>query len=318
LTYNAGQDRAPAWLPDESGIVYSFERTDRPDHDRCLGVLPPDGGQLRREICHGGPAADDSTDVLTEPAPRADGWVAYLDVQSAIGATVPSSVTLLKFPLTDPTHTVFVQKFPYLADTVLYNEGTQLRWLDSTSLLYVAQRVGHEGRRSADTVRTGGEIVRIVLMPEIVGGTSGASSLAVGDAVLYFTLNDDSRVIRRDLVTGTDSTVFDFGAGNVARDVQVVGSRLVAVVGGHVAFAYDSALSYSVQYDSGGPVHVVDLATGADSVIAPPDAVFRRPALSPSGKRLVVEQYACIIPPGQLGPPCRVITSSDLWEYSLP
>src|SRR5207249_1196068 len=43
VTYNLGEDRAPAWLPDESGFVYSFERTDRPDHDRCLAWLPPDG-----------------------------------------------------------------------------------------------------------------------------------------------------------------------------------------------------------------------------------------------------------------------------------
>src|SRR5256885_8825838 len=56
LTYNLGQDRAPAWLPDESGIVYSFERTDRPDRDRCLGILPPEGGQRVSTICDVVPA----------------------------------------------------------------------------------------------------------------------------------------------------------------------------------------------------------------------------------------------------------------------
>src|SRR5437879_277497 len=46
LTFNLGDDRAPAWLPDGSGLVYSFQRLDRPARDRCLGLLPPDVGRL--------------------------------------------------------------------------------------------------------------------------------------------------------------------------------------------------------------------------------------------------------------------------------
>jgi hypothetical protein len=33
LTFNLGDDRTPSWLPDGSGIIYSSEREDRPDHD---------------------------------------------------------------------------------------------------------------------------------------------------------------------------------------------------------------------------------------------------------------------------------------------
>src|SRR5439155_11102590 len=82
LTFNLGDDRAPVWLPDGSGLLYSFQRLDRPDRDRCLGLLPPDGGRLERTLCDETPAADDSTNVLTEPAPSVDGRLAYLLVGS--------------------------------------------------------------------------------------------------------------------------------------------------------------------------------------------------------------------------------------------
>src|SRR5256885_8297828 len=69
LTFNLGDDRAPAWLPDGSGLVYSFQRLDRPDRDRCLGLLPPQGRRLLRTLCDANPPAADPTNVLTEPAP---------------------------------------------------------------------------------------------------------------------------------------------------------------------------------------------------------------------------------------------------------
>ena len=73
-----------------------------------------------------------------------------------------------------------------------------------------------------------------------------------------------------------------------------------------MSFAFNPNLGYVVQRDLGGPLHVVDLATGADTVLVTPlgTIIFRRPALSPSGKRLVVEAYADRV--------------GDLWEFSLP
>src|SRR5436309_1960365 len=153
VTYNIGDDRAPAWLPDESGFLYSFQRVDRPDRDYCLGLLPPAGA--------------------ASPAPPA----------------VPAT-------------------------------------------LY-------------------------------------ASSVAPGGTadVIFFTLGGDSRVFRRVRSGATDSVVHDFGAAGIARDVQVAGTRLVAVVGGTISFAYDSLLGYAVQRDAGGFLYLVDLETGAETVL---------------------------------------------------
>ena len=321
LTYSAGQDRAPAWLPDESGIVYSYERTDRRDRDRCLAVLPPDGGQIDRTICVVSPAADDSTDLLTEPAADGAGRLVYLVARSLSAAvdptSTPTSITLALSTLADPATKRTLVTFPYYAsDTAPHWRASQPRWLGTDTLVYVALRTGYARPCQGcpvDSVETGVSIDLLDTsqpMPQVrvLAGTRFASSVATGatPGVIYYTLGGDARVFRRVLSTGSDSVVFDFGAAGIARDVQVVGSRLVAIVGGDVSFSLNPNLGYVVQRDLGGPLHVVELATGADTVLAiPPNTIiFRRPALSPSGKRLVVEGYADRV--------------GDLWEFSLP
>jgi hypothetical protein len=68
---------------------------------------------------------------------------------------------------------------------------------------------------------------------------------------------------------------------------------MAAVVGGHASFSTDPSLG-PVQWDSGGTLHVVDLQTGSDVVLEGP-GVFRRPRLSPDGRRVVAELYPLII-----------------------
>ncbi len=313
ITFNPGNDRAPAWLPDESGLLYSRQVVS--GSDRCLALLPPGGGRVEREICSPGSAISDSTFILTEPAAAADGRLAYVVIVSA-PTDKASRAALVLGTLADPAAAQPLLSFPFTApDTVRLDEASQLRWLDAGSLAYLALHVGYDSARSRDTVRTGAEIVRLELggatpSMAVVPGTRDASSLAVAGSpdTIYFTLGGDSRVFRRALASGVVSVLFDFGGGQVARDVQVLGNRLVAVVGGAVSFGYEALLGYNVQRDGGGPLHLVDLASGHDSVL--PDSVagvplfFRRPALAPSGRRLVAE----------------VVTGSvtDLWMLDLP
>src|SRR5205814_1002078 len=168
-----------------------------------------------------------------------------------------------------------LRTFPYVApDTVRHDAASQLRWLDSTTIVYLADRVGYERpcqRCPIDTLRTGVDVVRLDLSNAaaslaVVPGTRFASAVAAGESadIIYYTLGGDARVYRRVLSTGTVSVAHDFGTG-IARDVQVVGSRLIAVVGGDVSFAFDSALGYPIQRDRGGPLVLVDLASGADT-----------------------------------------------------
>ncbi len=323
ITLNLGDDRAPAWLPDESGLLYSFQRLDRPDRDRCLGLLPPDGGRLLRTICDRLPAADDSTDALTEPAADAAGRLAYVVMSSRMDDVQPRATALVLGTLADPTTTRVLVTFPYLGADGAFREGaSHVRWLGGgggggDTLIYLAEHVGYLAPCRGcplDTLRTGIEIALLDAgaaspVPEVVPGTSQASSVAAGETpdVIYYTLGGDSRVWRRALSAGTDAMVHDFGAAGIARDVQVAGSRLVAVVGGTVAFAYDSLLRYDVQRDGGGFLYMVDLGTGAETVLpgaGGAGSAFRHPALSPSGKRVVAE----LVSGG----------TADLWEFDLP
>jgi hypothetical protein len=149
---------------------------------------------------------------------------------------------------------------------------------------------------------------------------SGVSPGASADEVFY-TIGGDTRVFHRVLSSGEVSVAHDFGAAGIARDVRVVGRRLVAVVGGHVAFGVDPVLG-PTQWDSGGVVHVVDLDTGADQGLDT-SLFFRRPALSPGGDRVVAEGYPLIIqfvPDPIVGqrPDTSVGTVGDLFLLRAP
>ena len=314
ITFNLGNDRAPAWLPDGSGFWYSFERVDRADHDRCLALLPPDGGRIVRMLCDRIPAADDSTDAWTEPAIDAAGRIAYVASSSRVGDVAPRAGALVLATAPALTSDRVVATLPYLGSDQAFRDVAQLRWLGSDALVYVAQRVGYVApcRGCAlDTVRTGVELATLDLRaaapsPVVLPGTQNASSLGTGESpdVIYYTLGGDSRVFRRVLSSGADSVVHDFASAGIARDVQVAGRRLVAVVGGNVQFAFDSVLGYLVQRDGGGMLHLVDLSSGLDSAVSAGAQLFRRPALSASGNRLVAEAV--------------VGRSADLWEFELP
>ena len=218
--------------------------------------------------------------------------------------------------LADPTPARSLTTLPYYGPDGTFREGvSHVRWLGSDTLVYVAERIAYRAPCKGcplDTLRTGMEIALLDAgaaspAPQAVPATLDASSVAPGDTadVIFFTLGGDSRVFQRVLSVATDSVVHDFGAAGIARDVQVAGTRLVAVVGGTISFAYDSLLGYAVQRDAGGFLYLVDLETGAETVL-PGGATFRHPALSPTGKRLVAE----LVWSGGGG--------ADLWEFDLP
>jgi WD40 repeat protein len=312
LTFNLGDDYAPTWLTDGSAIVYTLVRLDTPHFERCLGLLPSSGGTLSRVICDRAPGYLDSVTVFEEPAVAADGRLAYVASRSVPGAIAPNRSGLVVGTLADPTAVRLLRSIPYTAPNGTPHDAiTQVRWLDDHSLVYLAERLDYPRACSScrpDTLRTGLEIVRLDLstavpLLQVVPGTLYATSVTPGESgdVIYYTIVGESRVHRRTLSTGNDSVAHDFG-GAIARDVTVVEGRLVAVVGGSVSVAFDSVLGHPVQSDDGGPLYLVDLTSGRETVL--PSALrFHRPSLSPSSRGLVAE---------------AVSTNLDLWLFDLP
>jgi hypothetical protein len=317
LTYNPGTDLAPVWLPGGGGILFSAERLDRADRDRCFAILPPTGGTISRYACRTS-AADDSVDVFEGAAlaPGGGGQIAYVRQRShrLPGRPIaPDVQALVVATLADPNAVRVLRPLAYTAPSGRIHQGiSHIGWLAPSRLVYLGERVTYPQACSGcppDTVRTGIEVVTLdfsgaTALLAVVPGTDSASSVAVATSdAIYFTRNGDSRVYRFAFSSGQTDTVHDFGAAGIARDVGLANGRLVAVVGGDVSYVVDTVLGAS-QVDHGGELHIVTLATGAEVVLGDSTSRFRRPALSSDATRLATEVWAN--------------GSADLWLLDLP
>jgi hypothetical protein len=332
LTFNLGQDRRAAWLPDGSGILYSTEPPGSDDNDICLALLPPTGGRQRSLICELSSPGQTLTEAIESAAPAADGRLAFVAAASSVEARLPIRQGLAYGSLADPAaHTILVE-IPYTIPGKRTHSGvSQVRWQDSTRLLYLGEAVNVMRPCDIcemDTLRSGLDAVTLRVdgsgaIPQAIPGTDNASGVSPGgdEDEVYYTLGGDTRVYRQRLSTGEVALVYDFGAAGIARDVHVVGSRMAAVVGGRVHFIIDDPRFGSTQWDSGGIVHVVNFQDGNDLMIQGPatPGLFRRPQLSPTGAALVAELYPLIITeiPG-LPTDTSVSRLADLYLFGQP
>jgi hypothetical protein len=323
LTLNTGPDRGASWLPDSSGILYSAQQPARSDFDVCLAELPPDGGTQRRLLCDLPSAASGQTDAMESPVAGAGGRLAFVQASGLVGNPNPSLERLAVAPALDASNAVEVQRIPYTLPGEPTHSGiSQVRWLGESRLLYLAEGVVYRTpcvQCPIDTIATGLDVALLDLSapgssPVVLAGTdfaSGASPGPTSDEV-YYTLDGDTRVYRRVLSTGEQSIVHDFGPAGIVRDVHVAGGRLTAVVGGRVNVAPDAELG-QIQWDSGGIVHVVDLASDDDVSLNDVSHLFRRPVLAPAGDRVVAEGY-----PVTVHGDTTVGRSGDLFLFATP
>ncbi|NNG15647.1 MAG: hypothetical protein HKM89_04135, partial [Gemmatimonadales bacterium] len=290
------------------------------------GLIPAGGGTRRLEICNPMPETNDTIDVYRTSAASADGRVVYNLFRARSTVHTPQlSSTLELAPLSHPLQAEVLQGIPYTLPTGQMHTGaTHLSWLNDTRLVYVGSEIfyirtppGTIGT-APDTLTAGRDIVLMDLTGSgavltAVPNTDLASSVAPGadGNSVYYTVLGDSQVYRRDLGTGTSSVIHDFGAGTIVRDVDVVGTTLVAIVGGIIEFFTVATLG-PVQPDEGGMLTTVDLATGTETVLdADTTVVYRRPAISPDGSRVVVERY-------QTFSGTAVDRRADLYLFPLP
>jgi hypothetical protein len=295
-----------------------------------MGELPGTGGSIRQIVCPGTFESADSTDALYEAAVGPDGRVLYLREASPIDAVTASTAALVLGQADDPlNHATVVRPYPYTAGNGTIHQGiSNIRWLSGTRAVYLAEKVQYLstcGGCPLDTVRTGIEMVQVDLSGSspalsIIPNTLETSSISSGpdSDLVYFTKNGDSRVYQLTLSTGDQSIVHDFGFPLIARDVQVRGTDLFAIVGGRVSHVQDPVLG-SVQRDEGGQLREVNLTNGTSVPRIVNGRFFRRPALSPSGNHLAAEAFAATIT--QCGAFCADTTiskTSDLWLFDLP
>lgn len=327
LTYNDRDDRAPAWLADGSAIVYASELPQTADHDRCVVVLPPGGGRIQRTICLPGRHAHATRkDVMEAPAVSADGKLAYLFAEEELFQNKRAGSWLMLTDFAAPEAPRRLKQLPYLAPSGRgHSILAYVEWLDADRFVYLGQLIVYEGSSLfTDTTITGQDVMLARLVAdsvelEAIPGTDYASSVAAdGDGTIYYTLGGDSRVYRRTLSTGATEVAWDFGAGNVVRDVTVRKGVLAAVVGRSVLFRFEPA-NGMVQRDEGGDLHLVDLATGPIAAFAYDSTLFHRPRLSPDARHVVVEAAPYAPVHDTVEPDFTALNHRhDLWLFAVP
>jgi WD40-like Beta Propeller Repeat len=321
LTLNPAQDGSPSWLADGSAILYSAQQLNRVDLDVCLAELPPTGGQQRRLTCDI-PGNGASTDAAQSSAASADGRIALLSAGNGnIGGTSPVFLDLALIPTLDGVDAQRVRALPFTpSGGTIQDYAGHLRWLTADLLAYVgqrfvAQRPCPDETCPLDTLLVSTEVTTLTLdgsTATAVPGTELATGVAPiddGTAILY-TIANDSRIYRRVIGSGEVTVAHDFGDAGIARDVHAVGIRVTAIVGGRVAFSVDPRAG-PVQWDSGGVVHVLDLGDSDSQALDTPGRLYRRPALSPDGTRVVAEGYPLIV----VGSDTTVSKSGDLYLF---
>lgn len=282
---------------------------------------------MRTRLCPVDPVHDDSTDLMESPAVHSDGRLFFHQVISWIGQQKLGSSRLKLGTTDDPFHAATLRPLPYTAPNGRIHSSIRIpQWIGGDSLVYLAEQLFYEGSTFfPDTFYTGLDIVLLDLgeatpVFNVVPGTDYASSVALSDGkdAIYYTLGGDSRVFRRELSSGTVSTVYDFGAGNVVRDVQVRGTDLVAVVGRSVLYRFEEAHGF-VQRDEGGDLAFVDLSSGSQTVFATDSVLFRHPMISPDGARVVVEVQPYAPVHTDADSDFNAINHrADLWLFQVP
>jgi hypothetical protein len=285
VTFDFSGDSTPIWLPGESALLYSFQRADRVDHDRCLGILPVQGGARTRQICHASALSIDSIDTFTSPALSPGGRLAYFRATDRLFRNARTFVGIGVGTLAAPESGPLLDNLPRGFSAGLGETATQLGWLSDTDFVYLAVSLAQPPVIPSRPVA----VVRARLRAdsavyEILANTDTATSVAVaGPDAIYYTVEDDSRVFRRVLSTDATSVAHDFGGGRFPTAVQVAGSRLAAIVSNQI--------------------WLVDLTDSSETFVPAPGAA-QGLALAPSGTRLV----ATLSSGGNV----------DLWVFDLP
>lgn len=297
LTYNPGPDLTPAFLPGDTIVLFSYRRGSEEAFNQCLGALPVPGGTTVSESCPRTASALDSIQRYENPVPLNDSLVVLVQSARRKGIDADAITLLGTAPWRTADQLVPRLEFPILLTPgVLEISASYLSLIGGNELAYLAvvdvsACPGEAPFCDRPTLlRLGREVARLNLEdtadPIVLPGTDYATSAAAGRTAgtVLFTLPFDSRVYERQL-DGSTVVLYDFGGAGVARDPMLVGSQLVAIVGG-AATRWTSGEGVPLQVDDGGSIALVNLADGQAQYIP---GGYRRPALSDDARVVIAE-----------------------------
>lgn len=305
LTFSTGDDRHPAVV---AGVLaYSRLDPDESGNERCLALLPADGGTILHEFCPGPPAtpADTFVDTWTEPALAPDGrHLAYMWQQGSLVSVLGFwSTSIVVAPAERAgDHDGFVWPITYVSPGGRIGDAVSaITWADNHTLRFL---MGYE---FIFKVKGGGVIRYTDTTFQSYGlaqldVTSGAFSFppqgdsvyayaAAPDGGLWLVRNQDSTRLLH-LAPGADSATSAGVYSGSVRGLASVGGFPTAIVG-------DTAIEWLEPGDTVPRDFLVSSAPGP----------VRRIAAVPGTRRFVLE-----IERGRdlFGDP------ANLWLYELP
>lgn len=297
LTYDAGADIHPHWTSDGRALLYSFERqlpgAEYPD--RCLGALPPDGGQRLGEWCWPGVEEATRRDGIEAGALDDTGRLFFVHHYGA-GTKQPNPFRGSAYLASDGTLTSSPIR---LFDLLVPQAGASGRWdyflapvftgPDHVTGLGTAVTIEQPCPDCAwDTVYTGLDLVRVSLTTPaemtLLARVAGAGFLSWDRESDRFFFARDGRIETVPTGGGEPMMVWQLPRSTDRSDPAITGLAAAAgrlVVSYHWVEGGDRRNLLGVLLPSG------EIATIASSVTFPR---WGELALSPDGRRLVVER----------------------------
>jgi len=245
LTYDAGIDGFQSFSPDGSKLLFAFQPRDRPDNDRCIGVMPAGGGP-REEFCDNTGVGAFLTDALEYPAVNAQGDLLYARYVSGIGDFIANTgeTTLRLARIEAPREGRIILQLPTMINAVGMTRIGTIRWADATTFYFVAEEMtlarNPISRTFHDTVTFGRGLVRgrvngTEATFEAVNGIVDASGfdLSAGRDTIFFTRTNDSRLYAVAVSASVARVVHESprvgGRPRVLRDPVRTGNLVLAV-----------------------------------------------------------------------------------------
>jgi hypothetical protein len=136
LTFNPLSDETPSVHGDT--LVFTRLEASRPDRDRCLALLPVEGGRLLRESCPRGALSDSTRESWLYPAISPDGSrIAFVRERGTLRGA-PEDRALVVAPLDRPDSAVSVVRgvFP-TPSGVLGNAFQKITWRTPDTLWFL-------------------------------------------------------------------------------------------------------------------------------------------------------------------------------------
>ncbi len=303
LTYNAEQDYWPAWTEDSSGVLYAYVPEGRADHDRCVGLINPLGGERLWELCDNQVGHADSTDSFTAFALGRDGRLLYQEVSAKLHAEVPTTNALWLADSAQPFARRKLITFPIQLSGTNVDWLADIAWTGPASFIALALEyvpVPHCLCGLDDSAFVGKFVVRgtinasgAQLTP--IAGTEGANSYALAEGGNSIVFGDRvSNALHG--VSANGGSAVTLGSVGSQSAVTGISCRLLtcAVATNQIVVLPSTPGIFPDLSKPSGRLYRFDISTGVSTLRRSGDTVantgmFASPLITPNGTDLIVQ-----------------------------